>query len=524
MTGQHRSRVSSPPRSASPLGGHRRRNAALAAAALSATVLTTASTATAAGAAPATYGAAGYNAPTTAVHVPAGCRTGLGDRIHPDLGTPGVRIRRYTTAMIFAAGLRSYTATTAVDAAVAQRWPLGCIALDFSRGAVLSVDLDGRPVPSRSVGQKLYVLPAHPLAAGSNFTVRVRTATPVRDPGAIGPNELPGIFGDGHWVQMLVQPSAAHEALPMADHPAQKAPWTFDLTVPRGVAAVANGQAVAHRTGRSQQRYVYRTAAPMATHVMQITVGPLRKVTRGTASGVRVRHWIPRGASKATLRALDLTRRHLAWLTARLGPYPFAEYGVLATPFGGEMETQTLATLSVDELQDPVSVDAVMLHELAHQWFGDSVSVRRWGSDLWLAEGHATFYENSYPAPGEPPATDRIAEAAYRQLQGWIDQYGPVARPKHDSTAPGAAAEPYNVVAYQGGALVLYALRAKVGAATFQRIERAWLTTFRGRSAGTDDFIALAGRVSGRDLTAFLRAWLYGTTVPPMPGHPNWTP
>jgi len=70
---------------------------------------------------------------------------------------------------------------------------------------------------------------------------------------------------------------------------------------------------------------------------------------------------------------------------------------------------------------------------------------------------------------------------------------------------------------------VLYALRQVVGAATFQRIERAWVSKYEGQSASTDDFIALASSVSGRNLGPFLRDWVYGTKTPRMPGHPDWT-
>ncbi|MFD0392739.1 hypothetical protein ACFQ3Z_08330 [Streptomyces nogalater] len=75
---------------------------------------------------------------------------------------------------------------------------------------------------------------------------------------------------------------------------------------------------------------------------------------------------------------------------------------------------------------------------------------------------------------------------------------------------------------YDGSALVLFALREKVGEETFGRIERAWVTAYRGRAAGTRDFIALASRIAGEDLGPFLTAWLYGAHTPPMPGHPDW--
>ena len=81
----------------------------------------------------------------------------------------------------------------------------------------------------------------------------------------------------------------------------------------------------------------------------------------------------------------------------------------------------------------------------------------------------------------------------------------------------------FGLQSYYGGALTLYALRRRIGVADFDRLERAWVSKFRGRSASTADFISLASAISGHDQNAFLRSWLYGTKTPPMPGHPDWT-
>ena len=81
----------------------------------------------------------------------------------------------------------------------------------------------------------------------------------------------------------------------------------------------------------------------------------------------------------------------------------------------------------------------------------------------------------------------------------------------------------FNPNVYQGGATALYALRQVVGERTFSEIERRWVRVYEGESASTDDFIALASRVSRRNLGPFLRTWLYGSKTPPMPGHPDWT-
>ena len=76
---------------------------------------------------------------------------------------------------------------------------------------------------------------------------------------------------------------------------------------------------------------------------------------------------------------------------------------------------------------------------------------------------------------------------------------------------------------YEGGSLVLYALRQVVGERTFQEIERTWVKQYKDQSVSTEQFIAHVNRVSHRNLTSFLRGWLYGDSIPPMPGHPDWT-
>jgi aminopeptidase N len=216
-------------------------------------------------------------------------------------------------------------------------------------------------------------------------------------------------------------------------------------------------------------------------------------------------------------------------MTSRVGRYPTAAYGSLVfdTAIGYSLETQTLSLFDAPVFAARTSVGVrrgTMLHELAHEWFGDSVSPYAW-SDIWLNEGHATWYEAQYDAShgylkddlGYPDLLSYF-KAVYRQGDKVRDAYGPVARPRS-----GAIDDLFNPNVYNGGALVLYALRQEIGTKRFAALERRWVETFRGRSASTDDFIALASRVAGRDLRTFLIAWLYGTRTPPMPGHPDWT-
>ncbi|WP_250029529.1 M1 family aminopeptidase [Paractinoplanes maris] len=172
-----------------------------------------------------------------------------------------------------------------------------------------------------------------------------------------------------------------------------------------------------------------------------------------------------------------------------------------------------------------VTVSDYKSHELAHMWFGDSVAPRPW-SDVWQSEGHATWYKLLYAAETGifqqytgTPNREAYFKAAYARGDIYRTRYGPVARPLRADVIW----DVFNPNVYDGGALALYALQQRIGVRKFETLERAWVTQNRGKSVSTQDFIALASRVSGQNLRGFLNDWLYGTKTPPMPGHPDWT-
>ena len=199
-----------------------------------------------------------------------------------------------------------------------------------------------------------------------------------------------------------------------------------------------------------------------------------------------------------------------------VGRYPFDIYGsfVVNADIGFALETQSLSIYDrYWFLETPQGVwDPTMLHELAHQWFGDSVAPLEW-SDLWINEGHASWYEflyaeengwladdtENWPDPTGYATLEELMRAIYAHGDQWRADLGPVALP----VGPEAL---FAFQSYHGGALVLYALRQKIGHDAFERLERAWVRRFRGESAGTEDFIALASRVAGTDLSGFLGA------------------
>lgn len=160
-----------------------------------------------------------------------------------------------------------------------------------------------------------------------------------------------------------------------------------------------------------------------------------------------------------------------------------------------------------------------MVHELSHQWFGDSVSPRTW-SDLWLNEGHATWYEALYAEEKANKPMEARMKAAYRHSDSWRASGGPPAAPK--GPKPGQKISIFRPNVYDGAALALYALRQEIGHPAFERLERAWVLRHQDGTASTADFERLASDLTNRDLSGFFQAWLYGEKTPPMPGHPDW--
>jgi aminopeptidase N len=455
---------------------------------------------------------------------------GVGDRLYPDLGNGGYDVRHYD--------LRLRYATTAPAQPVAGSETITAVAtqalsrfdLDFAGRSVSAISVDGRTAAFTRRGGELVITPARPIGKGRRFTVEIGAfgAVPT-EPGDTDPTYAFFVTADGS--ATAGQPEVMHYLYPSNDHPSDKATFSFTLDVPAGEAAVANGDLVSKRARAGRTVWKYAEREPMATELTQVAVGAMSVIQRGRVGGVRVRDVVPTNLLSTYRGLLGVEKSQLTWMEKRVGRYPGDLYGTLVVSqpdLGFALETQTLSLFDTTWFTDyPRGVwEPTMLHELSHQWFGDDVSPAQW-SDVWLNEGHATWYELNYAAEhgmlkeDEPHWQTASFTTLMKDLYAVGDQYraddGPVALPVD-------ADHVFASQVYEGAALALYALRQKVGAATFDRIERAWIGTHGGGSASTKDFIALAAKVAHRPaLTGFLRAWLYGTTTPAMPGHPDWT-
>ncbi|MFD7033284.1 M1 family metallopeptidase [Streptomyces sp. NPDC059917] len=449
---------------------------------------------------------------------------GIGDRLFPELGNPGYDVDSYDLSFTYKDNRTPLDAVTVIRAHTLTE--LDRVNLDFARGTVRSAEINGRPAPFATAGEDLVLTPERPLAADEPLRITIHHTSDPRGGGSGS--------GDGGWVRtadglaMANQADAAHQVFPCNDHPSDKALFTFRITAPNGTTAVANGLPVltTDRAAAGATTWTYRTVHPMATELAQVSLGASTVLRREGPHGLELRDVVPTADKKLLEPWLKKTPAQMEWMEKRVGRYPFETYGVLIAhaSTGFELETQTLSLFERGIFTDPGYpewyVDSIMVHELAHQWFGDSVTPRTW-SDLWLNEGHATWYEALYADGLGKYSLERRMREAYQRSDQWRAAGGPPAEPK--AAAPGEKIGLFRPVVYDGAALILYALRQKIGAPAFEDLERRWVGEHADQVVGTDDFVRLASRVAGEDLTAFLRPWLYGRTTPPMPGHPEWS-
>ena len=464
-----------------------------------------------------------------------------GDPLFPGLGNGGYDVGHYTLDLTYATtdSVQAIPVVETIQARATQA--LSRFDLDFSGDSVSSVRVDGAQAAFVREGEELVITPARPIAKHRRFVVRVRYSSGPRELSPEDATDLNKVVATAWFATpsgsiTAAQPNGAHRIFPSNDVPSDPATYSFHALTPAGSTFAANGELTGKRSFPGRTLWSYEEREPMASELIQLAFGALTIRPRAPEQGVELRDVAPTDQIDALEPALVRARDHLDFMTAKVGRYPFSVYGSLISdasfPFALEDQTLSLYPAFVffpapsTPFGDPRFYEPIMVHELAHQWYGDDVMPALW-ADVWLNEGHATWYEWEYAQERGDPAFyleggsfESQVRAAYARGDQLRAAFGPVAAPIHGADDIASMFSP-NV--YEGGALVLYALRQVVGDPTFRTIERAWPRRFGGGPATTADFIAFASRIAHRDLTAVLTSWLYGTTTPPMPGHPDWT-
>lgn len=445
--------------------------------------------------------------PTTVAIVGTDAAGGIGDAIFPGLGNAGIDVTHVDLRLAWSPTDNVLTATATLD--IVALVPLSSFHLDFSGLVVDDLTVNGKAASGERAAGELTVRPAGPLAPGP-FQVRVAYhGVPEQGADTVGRplGWLPTPSGGAY---TLAEPGGAHYWFPSNDHPSDKATYAFHIDVPDSLVAVANGQHLSTTQTSGRRTYNYQAAEPMASYLVLVAIGAYRIVEATSASGLPLRSVEPLSWSTPG-EYLAVTGEMVDFFSERFGPYPFSSYGVLFADSVRNlaMETQTLSLFSAQDMHGVRGDDQSFLaHELAHQWFGDAVSPVRW-NDVWLNESFATYADWLWTFRANPARLDQRAEENRRAAAS--------DRATRGSTGHPNAASLFGRQVYGGGAIVLHALRQEVGDERFFAILQTWFTRFRYKSAGTEDFVAVASEVAQRDLGPFLTLWLDGSTLPPFP-------
>ena len=427
--------------------------------------------------------------------------TSVGDPRLPELGSAHLDVHHYAVELEYDPGDRTLAGVVTIDGAVVAATDQ--LAFDLDGPAISSVTVGGTAVEATLEGPELLVALPSPAAAGDEFVVTVEVESVLEVGSWYGPTA--GLFATDDGVWGVNEPDGVSTWMPANDHPTDKATWSFDLTVPDGLTAVANGEFVGSEAGDGATTWRWRQSEPMASYLVLLLVGEYDLVDGGTTeSGVELFHVVVSDRAEALDPYLEPTRRQMEFFEEVFGPYPFDQYGLALADSepGLAMETQGRSLFSVDDLDGTLvgRQRSVLAHELAHQWFGNWVSPATW-DDIWLNEGFATY-----------------AQWLWFDDQGWLDIDEQAATAAENAPTFGwplsSPDEMFGYVSYVGGATALHALRLTVGDDAFFDGLRAWLAGHADGAGSTDDFQRTIEDVSGLDLGGFFDTWVHADRPP----------
>lgn len=432
---------------------------------------------------------------------------GIGDPYVPNEGNGGYQVRRYDLDLRFKPDTDRLQGVATIEATATQS--LSAFNLDLYGLVVDSVTVEGVAATVSRAPREMTVQPAVGITDGDPFTVVVTYAG---KPEILNDPDLgkSGWFNTTDGATVVGEPEAGMFWFPVNEHPSDKARICTKIAVPTGLQAVSNGLlegAPITRSGWTTSHWCSRD--PMASYLATVSIGKWRFDRMRTSSGIPVLNYVDRSLPRSADRVLGLAPEIIDFFESKFGRYPFEAAGGIVDNYRSNyaLENQTRPTYD-QSLVGWRGFAPTVAHELAHQWYGDSVAVERW-RDIWLNEGFATYGEWLWIAHDGGPSMASQFDDAYSRPSDRVFWTLNVSDPGYANLFAGPI--------YSRGAMTLYALKLEVGAADFAKILREWAERHANGNVSTGDFKRLAERVSGRSLDAFFTEWVVDGVKPADP-------
>jgi len=426
-----------------------------------------------------------------------------GDAYLPTSGNGGYRAEHYDLALDYRVATNRLNATAIITAR--SLTPLDRFSLDCAGLSVDKVTVNG--IPARKIShtaRKLTVTVASTLAAGDRFEIMVRYR------GA--PHPLRSAWGEVGWEELddgvLVsgQPCGAQTWFPCNDHPSNKASYHISVSCESGYTVVSNGTLVSQSARSGRTTWTYDVHEPMATYLASVSIGRYRRRDLA-ASPVAQSLFFPADMSREV--AVDFGRLGdmLTFFGEKFGPYPFSAYSVVVTDDELEipLEAHGLAVFGRNHADGLHGSDRLIAHELAHQWYGNSLTVSSW-QDIWLQEGFACYAEWLWEE-------QRGGRTAHQSAQAFRDELNTL--PKDLVVGDPGAHGMFDDRVYKRGALALHAIRRSLGDDAFFAALAAYTQAFRHGHVTTAGFVAFFAQHSGsRAIGTFVDRWIMQAALP----------
>ena len=406
-----------------------------------------------------------------------------------------------------------------IDVLVLKKTAL--IDLDFGELKTNSVTVDSKPASFTHKNGKLEITLAEAADPGTKLVVNVAYQGKPKDGLIMSKDKdgLPSAVGD-NW------PNRVHHWIPALDHPSAKATITFNITAPAREEVVANGRLEnVQTTANGNRTWTYSTAAPIPPYCMIIAVGQFARLEPSERTPTPLSYYVPRSDRAVAMKGFAPSIPSLEYFNEIIAPYPYEKLAMIvgATQFGGMENSSAIVFTSTlfnpkprlkisAPYGIPRSTVTLIAHEIAHQWFGDSVTESTW-ADLWLSEGFATYFAGMFleKVEGEAAFQEYMKQAADNVFAYEKKKLTPIFDRDTENLM-----DLLNANNYQKGSWVLHMLRSSLGNEVFLRGIRDYYQTHKDGTASTEDLRVALEKASGKDFQDFFQRWVYES------GHPKY--